>query len=118
MMSGWGEVVDVPAPQDLPLSFVSPRRPASLQDQLEQLLEGYRKQEAAGPVRVRIPLTIYDIADSRTYIPIREAAWNLQLPIEQTTPETIERLIEVIGKVIVAVATEGSETILRRIEQG
>lgn len=69
-------------------------------------------------VRVRIPVTLYDYSSdnqNRNYTHLRDAAWNIQLPTSQTTPEVIEDLIEVLGQCMVAIAGEGSARVRERL---
>jgi hypothetical protein len=46
---------------------------------------------------------------------LRDAVWNLQLPSELTTPETIEKLIATLGACIVAIASEGSDAVIKKL---
>jgi hypothetical protein len=77
--------------------------------QIDQVLE--RAREKKDTLRIRLPFSLYDYTDTRGYTQVRDAAWNLQLPADQTTPEQVMRLIETIGKCIVAIATHGSEQV-------
>lgn len=70
-----------------------------------------RAKERGEPLRIRLPLSLYDHTDSRSYIFLRDAAWNLSLPVEQATAETIEELIATIGSCLVAVARHGGEKV-------
>lgn len=88
--------------------------PRTRRDQIEAVIALAR--EKGEPIRVRLPLTLYG-TPQRGYIALKDAAWNLQLPTEQTTPEAIERLIHTIGKCLVAIAQDGSEEVLRRLGQ-
>lgn len=86
--------------------------------QREQIMEVLQRAKEKGePVRIRLPFSLYDYDTTRTYIPIRDAAWNLQLPTAQTTPEMIEQLIVTIGKCLVAIAQEGSEKVIEKLER-
>lgn len=89
----------------------------SIEDQIETILQ--RARELGKPARVRIPVLLYDYRDrgSEQYVALRESAWNLQFPIEQTTPATLQELIETIGKCVVAVATHGSEAVTGKLEE-
>ena len=78
-------------------------------EQIEQVLT--RAREKGEPVRVRLPFTLYDQDVTRGYVFLRDATWNLQLRSDQITPETIEQLIQTIGKCIVAIAQHGSDEV-------
>lgn len=79
------------------------------QSRADQIAEVLARVRAKGePVRVRLPFTLYDYADARSYVFLRDATWNLQLPGETTTPEAVEALIHALGVCIVAIATHGS----------
>lgn len=96
-----------------PIQLVGQDR-LSQREQIEAVLK--RAREKKEPVRVRLPFTLYDQDTSRGYTFIRDAAWNLQLPTDQTTPETIERLIFTLGQCVTAIAREGTEEVLKRLE--
>lgn len=98
-----------PDPEPL-ISFVDRRSQA---EQIAEILERTRARNEV--VRVRIPFMLYDYGDNRNYAGIRDASWNLQLPTDRTTPETIARLIDTIGQCIVAIAREGSENVLTKL---
>jgi hypothetical protein len=67
------------------------------------------------PLRVRMPFTLYDAqSESRGYVPLRDAAWNLQLPSD-SSPESVVRLIQTLGSCIAAIADLGSEEVLARL---
>ena len=71
-----------------------------------------RAQATGQPLRVRIPVEIYNpLGPSRTYSGIPEASWTLRIPSDQVTTEQIQELIRVIGVCLAAVATHGSERI-------
>lgn len=78
-------------------------------EQIEQVLE--RAREKNDTLRIRLPFSLYDYTETRGYVQVRDAAWNLQLPADKTTPEMVIRLIETMGKCIVAIATHGSEAV-------
>ena len=84
-------------------------------DQIAEVVA--RAQEKREPIRVRIPFTLYDYADARSYVFLRDAAWNLQLPVETTTPEAVEDLIQAIGACIVAIGTHGSRQVEAALTQ-
>lgn len=86
-------------------------------EQLEQIFTRARERAKDGILRVRLPLSIFDYTDQRTHVYIRDAAWNLQLPLEHTTPDDIEQLIKVIGVCLTAVAREGAEKVKERLER-
>ena len=98
-----------PEPQ---ISLVNPDRQTQRQ-QIEEVLA--RAQATGNLVRVRIPFSLYDTADTRGYVFLRDAVWNLQLPSELTTPETIEKLIATLGACIVAIASEGSDAVIKKL---
>lgn len=100
----------MPEPQ---ISLTSADRSTQRQ-QIEEVL--VRARAKGEPLRVRIPVHLYDYEESRSYIPVREAAWNLQLPSQDTTPEHLERLIYVLGQCVVAIAEKGSEAVLEMLE--
>lgn len=81
----------------------------SQQRQIEAVLVRARAKDDT--LRIRLPFTLYDYTDSRGYTLIRDAAWNLQLPAADTSPEMVMRLIETIGKCVVAIATHGSDAV-------
>jgi hypothetical protein len=100
--------------QDPQISVISGASRLNQREQIEVVLA--RAQEKNEPVRVRIPFSMYDYdTESRTYMFIRDAVWNLQLPVEQTGPETIERLIATLGECIVAIAEQGSERVIQKL---
>lgn len=90
---------------DSPGIIVSHGQRRSQVEQLTAMLS--QAHELQRPVRIRLPFTYYDHT-TRGYTQVRDAAWNLQLPVEQTTPETIAQLIAVLGQCIVAIAQHGS----------
>jgi hypothetical protein len=94
-----GPQITITSKQDRP----SPR------EQIDQILE--RARDKKEPLRIRLPFSLYDYSDSRGYVQVSEAAWNLQLPAEETDSEMVMRLIETIGKCIVAIAAHGSEAV-------
>ena len=85
----------------------------SQREQIELVVA--RARERQEPIRVRLPFTLYEYSTERAYTFVRDAVWNIQLPVTQTTPETIEKLIDTIGRCIVAIAQEGSDEIMRRL---
>lgn len=105
--------VQIPEPS---ISVTSPADRLTAHEQIEQVLE--RARVKGEPLRIRLPFSLYDQADSRTYVGVRDAAWNLALPSEHTTPETVEKLIDTIGQCIVAIAKEGCDTIVARLVGG
>jgi|SRR3972149_2742334 len=96
-------------PDPVPMTVTGGEERLTRRAQIEQVLA--RAQARAEPIRIRLPLTIYDYADNRSYAFLRDAAWNLQLPLDQVTPDTIEGLIRTIGACIVAIATHGSAAV-------
>ena len=102
----------MPLPEP-PISLISGADKLTQRQQIEEVLDRAKaKQE---PVRVRLPFSLYDQADTRGYVFVRDAVWNLQLPSEQTSPETIEKLIHTIGQCIVAIASEGSDAVIAKL---
>lgn len=93
-------------PEPLAITVTSGSERLSRREQIAEVL--VRAVEKREPIRVRLPFTLYDHADSRSYVFLRDATWNLQLPVQQTTPEMIEDLIHAIGQCIVAIAQHGS----------
>lgn len=111
-------------PEPLPVPMVEPPisvssaadRPTA-REQIEDVLA--RARAKGDPLRIRLPFSLYDQqADSRTYVFIRDATWNLALPSEHATPETVEKLIYAIGRCIVAIANEGSDAIVAKLTGG
>jgi len=95
------------------ISLVNPDR----QTQRQQIEEVLTRAQAKGDLlRVRIPFSLYDTTDTRGYVFLRDAVWNLQLPSELTTPETIEKLIATLGACIVAIAAEGSDAVIKKLQ--
>lgn len=74
-----------------------------------------RALERNETLRIRLPLSLYDYSENRGYTFVRDAAWNLQLPAVNTTPEMVMRLIETVGKCIVAIAEQGSDEVERKL---
>lgn len=85
----------------------------SSRDQIAQTLE--RDAQRGEGTRLRIPVTLYDYVGGRTYLALRDTAWNLTLP-HGTTVEQVELLIEAIGKCIVAVGEQGPALVLMKLE--
>lgn len=75
-----------------------------------------RCQAKKEPIRVRLPVQLYDQTEQRGYLFLRDATWNLQFPSDTTPPEAIEHFIEALGKCIYAIAEHGSEEVVRRLE--
>lgn len=100
---------------DVQISVTSSTDRLTQREQIEQVIA--RAREKQEPVRIRLPFSMYDYTAARGYEFLRDATWNLQLPCDQTTPETIEQLIETLGKCIVAIASEGSETVMAKLER-
>lgn len=96
-------------PDPIQISVSSSADRLSQREQIDQVLA--RAREKKEPVRVRLPLTLYDHDTTRGYVFLRDATWNLQLPSETLTPETVEQLIQTIGKCIVAIAQHGSDEV-------
>ncbi len=101
------------ADSPIQISVTSGADKLSQREQIEQVLA--RAQGKNEALRVRIPVTLYDHAESRGYVFLREATWNLQLPIAQTTPETVEDLIQTLGACINAIAREGSVAVREKL---
>ena len=87
---------------------------ATARDQISEVIA--RARAKGEPVRIRIPFSLYDHDTSRAYVFVRDATWNLSLPAEETEPETVENLIQVIGRCIVSVATAGSAAVLQALD--
>jgi hypothetical protein len=102
----------MPSPEP-PISLTSGADKLTQRQQIEEVLE--RTRSKGEPVRVRLPFSLYDQADTRGYVFVRDAVWNLQLPSELTTPETIEKLIATLGACIVAIASEGSDAVIKKL---
>ena len=98
----------------LSISVVASADRLPQREQIEQVL--LRAQQKKEPVRVRLPFSLYDHDVTRGYVFVRDATWNLQLPVDQTTPETIQALIHAIGRCLVAIAEQGSERVIEKLE--
>lgn len=85
----------------------------SQRTQIEEALARARKQ--GDKFRVRIPVMLYDHAPSRAYTVLRDATWNLTLPVQQISAETVEELIGALGECIIAIARDGSHAVLERL---
>lgn len=83
-------------------------------EQIEQVLERARSKKE--PIRVRIPFQLYDYDTTRGYLNVRDASWNLTLPILQATPDTVEDLIAVIDKFVRALGELGARGTAERLE--
>lgn len=57
--------------------------------------------EGQEPLRIRIPLAIYDA--KRNYVQIREAAWSLSMPSEGLQVEQVEEVIQAFDTIIAAI---------------
>lgn len=101
-------------PDSITVTSTSTER-RSRRDQIDRVLA--RAIARQQPVRIRLPVTFYDSGESRGYVQVRDASWNLQLP-HTTTAETIEELIQTLGMCIVAIAREGSQVVRERIAAG
>jgi hypothetical protein len=103
----------MPEPEP-PISLITFTDRLTQRQQIEEVLA--RAQAKGEPVRVRMPFSLYDAADTRGYVFLRDAVWNLQLPSELTTPEVIEKLIYTIGQCVVAIANEGSDVVIKKLQ--
>jgi hypothetical protein len=84
---------------------------------LEQIIATLALARAKGePLRVRIPFGLYDYNQRRGYTFLRGVVWNMQLPSDQTTPESVEQLIQAIGECLVKVTELGSAEVLTRLQ--
>lgn len=100
---------------DPPITLVTGQDRLTQREQLESFLQ--RAAAAKQPIRMRLPLTLYDSqSDSRGYVPLRDAAWNFHMPADKTTAEDIERLIQALGSCIAAIAEHGATVVLERLE--
>lgn len=87
----------------------------SQRQQIEEIL-----QRAAGQpqqvLRARIPFSLYDHqSDNRNYVQLRDATWTMALPLDKTTPESVEQLISTLGACIHAIANEGCQQVLEKL---
>lgn len=98
--------------EPLQISVTSSADKLPQREQIEQLLQ--RAKDKAEPLRIRVPLTLYD---SKNYVFLRDAAWNLQLPAEQVSVEQIEQLIGAIGTCITAIARDGSAAVVEKLSR-
>lgn len=104
----------MPAPEpEPPISLITTADRLTQREQIEEVLA--RAKAKGEPVRVRMPFSLYDAADTRGYVFLRDAVWNLQLPSDRTSPETIEKLIYTIGQCVVAIAEKGSDAVIKRL---
>lgn len=101
----------VPVP--LQISVTSSADRLSQREQIEQVLT--LAQQKGKPILVRLPFTLYDHTTARGYRYVRDATWNITLPIAQASPEQIEELIVTIGECLAAIAREGSEAVRRKV---
>lgn len=88
------------------ITLTSSQQRPDQRTQIEDVLERARARKDT--LRIRLPFSLYDYSDQRGYMQLRDAAWNLQLPADQTDAAMVMRLIDTIGKCIVAIATHGS----------
>lgn len=95
--------------QDQSFTVVAGIDRLSRREQVEQVLA--RARERREPLRVRLPMTLYDHADSRSYVFLRNATWNVQLPSETASPEMVEDLITAIGTCLSAIGQHGSQAV-------
>lgn len=89
-------------------------RPTARQ-QIEQMLAS--AQAADEPLRIRIPVTLYNAEANRSYTPIADTVWNLSYP-NSAGVETIEAFISALGACLIAITLQGSATVLRKLEAG
>ena len=100
---------------DPPITLVTGNERLTQREQLEAFLQ--RAALAKQPIRMRLPLTLYDSqSDSRGYVPLRDAAWNFHMPADQIGVEDIERLIQALGHCITAISTLGPTAVMARLE--
>ena len=83
-------------------------------DQLEQILDRARQRQEA--LRVRIPITLYSHDSTRAYVMLRDAAWNLQLPIAHTDADTIEKLVGAFDRFIRRLGELGIEGVEAKLD--
>jgi len=83
-------------------------------EQIDEIIA--RAQEKGGPVRIRLPLSVYNYAESRGYIELRDAAWNLQLSSEGLAPESVEALISAIHTFIRTLGEIGAAAVVERLQ--
>jgi hypothetical protein len=103
-------------PSEPPISLASgPTTRVTRTEQITEILA--RAREKDEPVRVRIPFGLYEYSQNRNYLFLRDTAWNLTLPTDQTTPETVEALIDAVGTCIAAIAGKGSARVLAKLAE-
>ena len=86
---------------------------ATRQEQIEEIFD--RARAKGEPLRIRIPFGLYDYGPSRSYVNLRDASWNLQLTLEDSTPQTINAMIETVGACITAISELGLEEVKKRL---
>lgn len=74
-----------------------------------------RAREKGEPVRIRLPLSLYNYSTSRGYIELRDASWNLQLPSETLNPESVEQLIYAIHVFVRTLGDIGAAATVARL---
>lgn len=95
------------------ISLVSRAEKPSQRDQLEEVIR--RARDRQEPIRLRLPLHFYDTEQGRGYTAVRDAAWNITLPSETTSPEAVERFIYTISRCLAALSELGTEQTLRKL---
>jgi hypothetical protein len=88
------------------------QRPTSRQQIEEVLVRARLKNE---PLRVRLPFTLYDHDVTRTYVVLRDTAWNISLP--QASVEGVEDLIGTISLCLNEIILRGTASVRARLEE-
>lgn len=96
-------------------AFTVRLRPTA-REQIADVIE--RARQAGEPLRIRLPFTLYNYQKNRTYEQVRDAVWNITLAdVPPVTPEHVEGIIEALGKCVVALSEQGSEAVMRKLQE-
>jgi uridine phosphorylase len=85
--------------------------------QIETVLE--RAQERGDPLRIRLPFTLWEYSEKKTYVTLREAVWLLTVPSEgvggQSAVDAVEELIQAMDAWVKAVGSAGAGRMLKAL---
>lgn len=84
-------------------------------EQIDEIIA--RAREKGEPVRIRLPVALYNYKESRGYVELREASWNLQLPSDTATPESVGTIIQAIDVFIRTLSEVGAAAVMERLQQ-
>jgi hypothetical protein len=85
----------------------------SQRDQIADIIA--RAREKGEPVRLRLPLSLYNYAANRGYIELRDASWNLKLASDQVTPEAVELIITALHTFVRTLGEVGAQAAMARL---